>query len=152
MILALALAPAAIALPRDAAAVLNRCGIPLRGDEIVLDNSVAGGHRTLKYERGTLVFDRFANDGWSFSYGAHGKRKNLNAEQMDVFMPCLKDALADSALPEPFKTITPLKRVEVSAKRSYRTLVLVVLAALVVIGLILYLLSLRRKDEAEADD
>ena len=46
----LLLVPAtAFAGPRDAEAVLNRCGKPLKGDDTVLDNSAAGGYRLLRY-------------------------------------------------------------------------------------------------------
>ena len=91
---------------RDAMAVLNRCGKPLKGDDTVFTN--ADSHRTLLYERGTLLFDRVGDNGWKFVSGSHKKQKNLSADQMAVFMgPCLKLALADSAAPAPIKKETP---------------------------------------------
>ena len=49
-----------LAAPRDAAAVLNRCGNPLKGDTTILESTVTGGRRLLNYERGTLHFDKVA--------------------------------------------------------------------------------------------
>lgn len=138
------------ALPRDAAAVLNRCGKPLKGDEIILDNSVAGGHRALKYERGTLHFDKVAMDGWTFIAGDHRKLKGLDAEHMAKYMPCLTDGLADSAKPEPIKLITATKRLEQTAKRDFKYIILSALVFLAFAGLILWLMSKRtRPDEVE---
>ena len=131
------------ALPRDAEAVLNRCGKPMQGEEIVYDNSITGGHRTLKYERGTLLFDRFTNNGWSFHSGSHRKQHDLNADQMAEFMPCLKDALADSAAPEPIKPITSVQRVEVSLKRAVKTVIMGCMIFLAVLGVFLFWLSKR---------
>lgn len=145
--LTLAGALPAVAAPRDAVAVLNRCGHPLKGDDTILENTVTGGHRTLKYERGTLNFNRVANDGWTFVNGTHRKAANLDAEAMEKFMPCLRDALADSAAPEPIQPITPLTRVEVSAKRDFKQLIAYTLAFLVALGLFLYWLSKRPKDD-----
>ncbi len=133
----------AAAAPRDAEAVLNRCGKPLKGDDIVLDNSPSGGHRILKYERGFLYFDRLANDGWTFRYGMHKKQTNLEAEEMSKFMPCLKDGLADSASAAPIRKMTSLGRVEVSMKRAYKTVVLSTFLFLILLGGVFYLLSRR---------
>jgi hypothetical protein len=131
------------ALPRDAEAVLNRCGQPLQGEEIVYDNSITGGHRTLKYERGTLLFDRFENKGWTFHSGSHRKLHDLNADQMAEFMPCIKDAMADSAAPEPIKQITSVQRVEVSLKRAVKTVIMGCMVFLAVLGVFLFWLSKR---------
>ena len=136
-----------LALPRDAAAVLNRCGKPLRGDEEVLDNSVAGGHRQLRYERGILHFDKVAMDGWTFVYGTHRKQDHLPADQMAKFMPCLTDALADSAAPEPLRHITAVERVETSMKRSYLQLVIWAFALICLSGLVLLLPGMRKRQE-----
>lgn len=133
----------AVAAPRDAEAVLNRCGKPLKGDDIVLDNSISGGHRILKYERGFLYFDRLANDGWSFKYGMHKKQTDLDAEEMSKFMPCLKDGLADSASSAPLRKMTSVQRVEVSMKRAYKTVVLATFLFLILLGGLFYLLSRR---------
>ena len=133
----------AAAAPRDAEAVLNRCGKPLKGDDIVLDNSISGGHRILKYERGFLYFDRLANDGWSFKYGMHKKDTNLDADEMSKFMPCLKDGLADSASSAPIRKLTSVQRVEVSMKRAYKTVVLATFLFLILLGGLFYLLSRR---------
>lgn len=133
----------AAALPRDAEAVLNRCGKPLQGDDIILDNSLAGGHRTLKYERGYLTFDRVGNDGWTFRSGEHRKVQNLDADAMGAFMPCLKDALADSASAAPLQKMTSLGRVEVSMKRAIKTVMLGIFAFLILLGGFFYLLSRR---------
>lgn len=138
----LSVLPAAAA-PRDAEAVLNRCGKPLKGDDIVLDNSVSGGHRILKYERGFLYFDRLANDGWSFTHGMHRNQTNLDADEMARFMPCLKDGLADSASSAPLKKMTSVQRVEVSMKRAYKTVVFSTFMFLILLGGLFYLLSKR---------
>ena len=146
----LLLAPCtAFAGPRDADAVLNRCGKPLKGDDTVLDNSVAGGHRTLHYERGTLQFDRAQNTGWTFVSGSHKKAANLSADEMAKWMPCLPLALADSASPEPLQKVTEIQRVAVSMKHSYKALILWVLAGLIALGVIFYLLSLRKPEEED---
>ena len=72
LLLALFLLPQfALAGPRDAAAVLNRCGKPLKGDQIILESTVAGGRRVLSYERGTLNFDKVSSLGWTFTYANH---------------------------------------------------------------------------------
>ena len=137
----------ACAAPRDAAAVLNRCGKPLKGDDIVLEDTVAGGRRALNYERGTLHFDKVANIGWTFTYGTHHKSDHLTAGQMEAYMPCLKDALADSAAPEPLKMETPVQRVETSVKRSYKQLVLYTFGGLALVGL--FFLWWSRRPEPE---
>ena len=142
-------ATAAWAAPRDAAAVLNRCGKPLKGETTILEDTVAGGRRILSYERGTLTFDKVANIGWTFSYGTHKKADHLTAEQMEKFMPCLKDALADSAAPEPLAKVTPVQRVEVSLKRSFKTLILYVFAGLAVVGIALFAFSRSRRQSVE---
>ena len=146
----LASAAPCFAGPRDADAVLNRCGRPLKGDVTVLDNSVAGGHRELKYQRGDLHFDKVAMAGWTFTYGSHKHGDHLTAEEMGAVMPCLTRALADSASPEPLKTITPVERVASSAKENFKQMILWGGIAIVVIGLILLVLSRRRpEDESE---
>jgi hypothetical protein len=142
----------AFAAPRDATAVLNRCGRPLKGETTILENTVAGGRRILSYERGALHFDKVANIGWTFTYGTHKGQDHLTAEQMERYMPCLKDALADSAAPEPLVTVTPIQRVEVSMKRSMMTLILYTLGGLVVFGLCLLAYSYTRKDPALEDE
>ena len=139
----------ALALPRDAVAVLNRCGKPMKGDETILDNSVAGGHRTLRYERGYLHFDKVAQDGWSFVSGEHHRKTDLSADEMEVYMPCLKDALADSAAPEPIKQITSVNRLESTAKRDYKQIVFGALALIIFSGLALAALSRRKPLEVE---
>lgn len=131
------------ALPRDAAAVLNRCGNPLHGDETILENTVAGGRRLLRYERGTLSFDKVRNDGWTFTTGTHGDETMLNAGQMSAYMPCLRDALSDSAAPGPLPQLTALNRVEVSAKRAYKSLIAYSLLLLGILGAFFIVLSRR---------
>ena len=134
---------------RDAEAVLNRCGKPLKGDETLYTNDLST--RTLEYERGTLIFDRVGNDGWKFASGSHKKEQNLTAAQMAVFFPCLPLALADSASPEPLKKVTSVQRLEVSAKNSYKQLVLYTLLGLVVLGLIFFLLSNRKHADEDVN-
>ena len=146
--LSLAAAAPALALPRDAEAVLNRCGKPLRGDEIIYENTVAGGRRILTYERATLHFDRFQNDGWTFTFGTHKKQNNLNAEQMEKYMPCLKDALADSAAIAPIPRLTETERVMYSAKLMYKRLVLYTLGGLVLLGIVFFFWSRQSPEEA----
>lgn len=131
------------ALPRDAVAVLNRCGNPFLGDATVYENSLAGGHRVLSYERGTLNFSRVANNGWSFVSGVHRGGEALNAEQMEVFMPCLKDALADSAAIGPIVQISSYQRVETSMKRAYQKIVLATFLFLGALGFVFVWLSRR---------
>jgi hypothetical protein len=142
----------AMAGPRDAAAVLNRCGKPLKGDETILEDTVTGGRRILNYERGEIHFDKVANVGWTFAYGTHRKKDHLNAREMETYMPCLKDALAESASLEPLVLITPAERVEVSVKRSFKTLILYTFAGLVVIGLVLLGWSRRARSREDAEE
>lgn len=132
---------------RDAEAILNRCGKPLKGDEIVLDNS--GGKRTLSYERGVLLFKRVGNNGWQFQSGSHKSASGLDAQQMAAFMPCLLPALADSAADAPLKPITSMQRMETSAKSSYKQLIMFVFGGLLLIGAFLFLLSRRKSADAE---
>jgi len=137
----------ALAGPRDAVAVLNRCGKPLKGDEIIYENTVAGGRRILSYERGTLHFDRMLNDGWTFKFGTHKNETNLDAEQMGTFMPCLKDALADSAAEGPIRQLTDAERVVYDAKVEYRKIILYGLVGLVVVGIVLAMWPRNREDD-----
>ncbi len=132
---------------RDAFAVLNRCGKPLKGDDTLYTNT--GSTRTLNYERGTLLFTRVGDAGWKFVSGSHKSQTDLNATQMAAFMPCLTQALADSAAPEPIKHVTPVERMEVSAKHSAKQIVLFTIVGLVVIGLIFLLLSRRKPSDAD---
>ncbi len=135
------------ALPRDATAVLNRCGKPLKGDEIIYEsNTVAGGRRLLSYERGVLHFDRVGNDGWTFAYGTHKKADHLDAASMNQYLPCLKDALADSAADAPIQTLSSTQRVVYSAKQYYKKLVVYTLASLVFIGIV-FLIPTKKADE-----
>jgi hypothetical protein len=145
------LSPEAFAAPRDAAAVLNRCGKPLKGEETILEDTVSGGRRILSYERGTLTFEKVANIGWTFAYGSHRKQDHLTAEQMEKYMPCLKDALADSAAPEPLVTITPVERAEVSVKRDFKVMIAYTLGFLVLLGIAFYIWS-RRTREVETEE
>ena len=133
---------------RDAAAVLNRCGKPLKGDDTVLTNTLST--RTLNYARGTLLFTRVGDNGWRFASGTHKKQTNLTAQQMAAFLPCLPLALADSAAAAPLQPVSSVQRLAVSAKDSYKQLVLFTLLGLVAIGAILLLIS-RRKAEDEAE-
>ena len=134
---------------RDADAVLNRCGTPLKGDDTVYTNELST--RTLKYERGTLVFNRVGNEGWKFDHGSHKKQQNLNAQQMAAFLPCLPLALADSAKPAPLKKVSAVDRIEVSARHSYQQVILYTIIGLVLLGVIFYVLS-RRKPEDPDDE
>ena len=134
---------------RDADAVLNRCGKPLRGDNTVYTN--AGSTRALLYERGTLLFTRVGDHGWKFVSGTHKKQEGLSAEQMAVTMPCLRLALADSAAPEPLQPITPVQRLATSAKQSYKELILYTLLGLVVLGILFFGLSRRKSAESDGD-
>ena len=128
---------------RDALAVLNRCGKPLRGDDTLFTDT--GSTRTLLYERGTLLFTRVGDNGWKFVSGSHKKQKDLTAEQMSAFMgPCLSLALADSAAPEPIKKVTPVQRIEVSAKHSIKEVMLYAVLGLIVLGLVFFLTSRRK--------
>ncbi len=140
------------ALPRDADAVLNRCGAPLRGDETILENTVAGGRRILHYTRGTLNFDKVATQGWTFTFGQHGKQNHLNADQMGRYMPCLKDALADSASAAPLTPVTSLDRVTTSMKRSLKEIILYSVGLLIVLGAFFALWSRRSSHEEDFAD
>ena len=139
----------AVALPRDAEAVLNRCGKPLRGDEIIYEDTVAGGRRTLSYERGILHFDRYQNDGWTFKYGTYRKFDHLDAETMEKYMPCLKDALTDSAAQAPIHHLTETQRVMYSAKLMYKKLVLYTLGGLVLLGIVFFFWSRQQNGDEE---
>ena len=141
----------AFAAPRDAAAVLNRCGKPLKGEETILEDTVSGGRRILSYERGKLTFNKVANIGWTFSYGTHGTRDHLTAEEMEAYLPCLKNALTDSAAPEPLVTITPVERAEVSLKSDFKLLIAYTSGFLLLLGLGFYLWS-RQTRERDAND
>ncbi len=132
---------------RDALAVLNRCGKPLKGDDTVYTNEKST--RTLNYQRGTLLFERVGDQGWKFVSGSHKNDKNLTAQQMAAFMPCLTLALADSAAPEPLKPVSSVQRMQVSMKDSYKQLVLYTLAGLVVLGLIFFASSRRRSTDSD---
>ena len=135
------------AMPRDAIAVLNRCGKPLKGDEIIYEsNTTAGGRRLLSYERGILHFDRVGNSGWTFSYGSHKNLDHLDAATMNQYLPCLKDALQDSAADAPIQTLTSTQRVVYSAKQYYKKLVIYSLASLALIGIV-FLIPTRRTEE-----
>jgi len=139
----------AFSLPRDAYAVLNRCGKPLKGDETIYENTVAGGRRILRYERGTLNFDRQANDGWSFTYGEHKDGTKLGADEMANFMPCLRDALADSASAAQIPTVTSINRVETSMRRQLGAVILGGLGFIALMGLIFFVMSRRRLTETD---
>jgi hypothetical protein len=141
----------ALADPRDSAAVLNRCGKPLKGEETILEDTVSGGRRILMYERGTLTFNKVANIGWTFTYGSHGKQDHLTAEQMEKYLPCLKTALADAASPQPLVRVTPVQRVEVSLKRDFKVLIANTIAALGVLGIIFFFWS-RRGHASEPEE
>ena len=123
--------------PRDAVAVLNRCGKPLKGDEVIYENTVAGGRRILSYERGTLNFNRVGNDGWTFTSGVHNKQRELDADAMAKFMPCLTDALADSAAEGPIKQLTEAQRVVYDAKTEYKKIIMYGLGGVVVVGIVI---------------
>lgn len=138
------LAPAAaLALPRDAEAVLNHCGAPLHGDETIYEDSVVGGRRILHYGRGTLYFDRIANSGWTFTYGQRGGQEHLSLDQMSVYMPCLQDALIESASSSPLVRVTAVDRAEASIKRSLQQVILACLLFLAVLGFVFLLWSRR---------
>ena len=134
-----------MAAPRDAISALNRCGDPMQGDSTILENTVAGGRRILTYERGSLHFDKMGNDGWTFSYGTHGKLDHLNAKQMEEYMPCLKESLADSASPAPLVMLTRMQRAETSDRSMYKTLSVYGLAFLVTVCAVLVAFSRRSK-------
>ena len=123
--------------PRDAVAVLNRCGKPLKGDEVIYENTVAGGRRILSYERGTLNFNRVGNDGWTFTFGSHQKGEALDADGMAKYMPCLKDALADSEAQGPIKQLSETQRVVYDAKMEYKKIIMYTLGGLVVFGIVI---------------
>ena len=133
----------ALALPRDAEAVLNHCGTPLHGDETIYEDTIAGGQRILHYGRGTLHFDRVANNGWSFTYGQRGGQGHLSLDQMSVYMPCLQDALIESASSSPLVRVTAVDRAEASIKRSLREVILGCLLFLTVLGFVFLLWSRR---------
>ena len=138
----------AFAGPRDAAAVLNRCGSPFKGDETILENTVAGGRRLLNYQRGTLTFNRVGNDGWTFVSGDHRGLKALNAEQMAEFMPCLKEGLADSTAPGALPQLSGVARTGLSLQDPFAR---VIALGLLLVGLIggLFALIARRFKAAE---
>ena len=142
--------PSAHASPRDASAVLLHCGQATLGDTTIYENhTVAGGRRILKYISGTLNFDRMGNDGWTFTFGSHGKREHLTAQEMDRYMPCLTVALADSASPEPLKPVTAAERIETSMKRPYEKLIGAALALLLVLTIAYFLFGRKRDTDDE---
>ena len=130
---------------RDADAVLNRCGKPLKGDDTLYTNE--GSTRTLEYERGNLVFVRVGNEGWKFDHGTHKKELNLNAKAMATFFPCLPLALADSASPAPLKNVSAVQRLEVSAAHSPLQIILAIMAAFVVLFTIMNILRRRKRND-----
>ncbi len=137
--------------PRDAAAVLNRCGAPTLGDTTIYEaHTLSGGRRIFKYIRGTVNFNRVQNDGWTFTFGSHGKEENLTAEEMDKYMPCLTAALADSASAGPIRPITESARVEASMKHEYKLLILGTLGVLLLL-VVAYFIT-RTKEEEEDDE
>ena len=147
---ALALAQTAHAGPRDAAATVLHCGDATLGDTTIYENhTVAGGRRILKYMSGTVNFDRVGNDGWTFTFGAHGKKDHLSAEEMGLYMPCLTAALADSASPEPLKQVTAAERVQTSLRRPYEKLIGFSLLLLVVLTAMYFLFGRKREAEDE---
>ncbi len=146
---ALFLVPSIQALPRDAVATLNQCGQPLFGDETILENTLAGGRRLLKYERGTLSFNRVARDGWTFTGGVHHDQTVLNAAQMEQYMPCLKDALADSAASGPLPVVTTYGRAQSSLKRAYQTVVVGTLSSLCLLGAGFFFMARRSRVSAD---
>ena len=136
----------ALALPRDAEAVLNHCGTPLHGDETIYEDTVAGGRRILHYGRGTLYFDRVANSGWTFTYGQRSGQGHLSLNQMSIYMPCLQDALIESASTSPLVRVTAVDRAEASIKRSLREVILACILFLAVLGFVFLLWSRRPTD------
>ena len=140
----MALIPASsLASPRDAEAVLNHCGAPLHGDETIYEDTVAGGRRILHYGRGTLYFNRVENSGWTFMYGQRSGQNSLSLNQMSVYMPCLQDAVLESASAAPLMRVTAVDRAEASIKRSLREVMLACLLFLMVLGCVLLLWSRR---------
>ena len=133
----------ALALPRDAEAVLNHCGTPLHGDETIFEDTVAGGRRILHYGRGTLYFDRVSNSGWTFTYGQRGGQGQLSLDQMSVYMPCLQDALIESASSSPLARVTAVDRAKASIKRSLQEVILGCILFLAVLGFVFLLWSRR---------
>ena len=141
-----------VAGPRDAAAVMNRCGMPTMGDTTIYEaHTVAGGRRIFKYLRGTLNFNRVENDGWTFTFGEHEKKTNLSADEMAVYMPCLKQGLLDSASDEALPKETSTKRVEASVKGDYKQIILIALGVLVLLAVVYGLSLLRKKPEEDED-
>lgn len=137
---------AALALPRDAEAVLNHCGTPLHGDETIYEDTLAGGRRILHYGRGTLYFDRVANNGWTFTFGQRSGQDHLSLDQMSVYMPCLQDALIESASSSPLVRVTAMDRAQASLKRSLREVIMGCLLFLGVLGFVFLLWSRRPAD------
>ena len=147
----LGLPSSAHAGPRDASAVILHCGQATLGDTTIYENhTVAGGRRILKYFSGTINFDRVGNDGWTFTFGSHGKEEHLTAEQMDGYMPCLTVALADSAGPGPLRPVTAAERVETSMKRPYEKLIGGCLALLLALTILYLIFGRRAKEEDES--
>ena len=136
------------ALPRDAEAVLNHCGTPLHGDETIYEDTVAGGQRILHYGRGTLFFNRVANNGWTFMYGQRSGQGHLSIDQMSVYMPCLQEALIESASSAPLVRVTAIDRAQASIKRSLREVILACMLFLACLGFI-FLLWSRRPSNSE---
>ena len=73
----------------------------------------------------------------------HHGGETLNAAQMEVFMPCLREALADSAAPGPLIPITSYQRAEVSVKRAYQKIVLSTFLFLGALGFVFAFLARR---------
>ena len=134
----LVVATPAFAGPRDAEAVLNRCGRPLGGDRTILDDSVSGGRRILSYERGTMYFDKVAATGWTFSYGSHKKQEHMNESEMSETMPCFKLAMADSLASAPLPHETTAKRLETTMKEHIRQVALGGIGLIVFCGIVIF--------------
>lgn len=141
----------AYAGPRDAAAVLNRCGRPLEGDHIILEDTVAGGRRILSYERGVMHFDKVGANGWTFAYGSHKKDLHLDEQQMGQVMPCFSLAMADSMAPLPLPPETPTKRVAASMRQNIKLVMIWAAVIVLVCGVIIFVLPRRETEEAYED-
>jgi len=135
--------------PRDAEAVLNRCGAPLKGDKIVLEDTVSGGRRILSYERGTIVFEKEGVNGWTFLDASARHREHLNQDQLGEIMPCFKAALADSLASEPLPHENKVKRVEFSIKENLEKVILWTVGSLFVLGLIFFIFTRGREEQEE---
>jgi hypothetical protein len=68
---------------------------------------------------------------------------------MSAFMPCLTQALVDSASTGPLLVVTQVERIEVSARHSYRVIGLYALLGFIVLAVAFFLFSKLKSNESD---